>query len=188
MGHTMTTGFDDAERLRAELIREYEPYVCSVSALTKTPLEVAREAFHTCICRMLAGLQKQYAGKPITRWRRYIIRSAINEIKESGRRAHRLKTKVLAFAQLNEEERREVFRRAAPEATPLEQAARKELAALAWRELDNLSARQRQVVKGRCYDKTYKQIAADLGIDPGTARVHYHTALIELRRRLRVVA
>jgi len=179
---------DPIEELRLELSREYEKYVATVAVVTNSSEDDAREALHTVVCRMLAGLTKRPRGNPVFAWRPYIIQSAVNELRQRSRNVARRKNTVVLFSELDQDGRRQVADLQAPQRRPDVQAQQNELAALAWRELRKLPSRQRFVIARHCKGYTFHEIADACGIDPVTARRHFNIGIHELRHRLRKAA
>jgi RNA polymerase sigma-70 factor (ECF subfamily) len=73
-----------------------------------------------------------------------------------------------------------------PEQASAEPVDRSDLARAIGEALDELSEKQREVFLG-CHEQgqTLDEVAARLGISPGTARSHLHRALTSLRDRLK---
>jgi len=180
--------FELIQQLKLELIQAYEPYVRTVAGLTSTPLEDAREAFHTAICKMLVGLRKRPPGNPIVAWRPYIIQAAVNQLREQSRQVARREHNVILFSELDEEGRQQVMNIPDPHPNPLEQAEKKELEALAWEELQKLRPCERDVITKRCHGQAFGEIAGSLSVEPETARAYWARGLATLRSRLRRAA
>jgi RNA polymerase sigma factor (sigma-70 family) len=175
---------DLVQELKLELIREYERYVRGVAGLTGASEDDAREALHRAVCELLVSLKRRPAGNPALAWRPYVLRAAVyqlrNDIKERGR--------VILFSELDKDQRREVLSKASPIPTPVEQAEKNELAALAWKELGTLPRYERAVIARRCCGQSFGEIAATLDIKPSTARGFWTTGIATLRFRFRRVA
>lgn len=176
------------QQLKLELIRGYEEYVRTVACLTGTKEDEAREAFHTAFCRMLVGLKKRPSGNPIVAWRPYIIRSAINTLKEEARQVARRKRTCLLFSELDAEGKERVMSVPDPRPRPAEQAENNELATLAWKEMKKLPSHEREVIARRCQGESYKEIAKDMSIAVPTAGTYWTRGLDTLRARLRDAA
>lgn len=172
---------DLVQELKLELIREYEHYVRAVAGLTGSPEDDASEAIHRAVCELLVSLKRRPAGNPALAWRPYVIRAAVNQLRNDIKERRR----VILFSELDKDQRREVLSKASPVLTPLEQAEKNELAALAWKELGTLPRYERAVIARRCCDQSFREIAAALAIKPSTARGFWTTGIGKLRFRFR---
>jgi RNA polymerase sigma factor (sigma-70 family) len=172
------------QELKDELIRNYEKYVKGVAKAAQVSRDVAREALHRAIFRMLVGFRKRPPRNPIVAWRPYIIEGALNELRMEARR----RGGVLLFRELDQDQQRELLSKAAPGPTPAEQAQKNELAALAWKEVEKLPHYQREVIQRRCRGQSYEEIAELLGVERSTAESYWTRGIEALRLRFRAVA
>ena len=174
---------DEIEKLKLFIIRDYEEMARVVAGLLDVDLEVAREAIHTVVCKIMTGL-KERPGRSVARsWRPYVVQAAINELRSD----HRGKEKTVFFSDLAPDDQGGLVQLDSHEPTPAKKAEVNELAALAWSFLAKLPGQEREVITRRCQGGTYGEIARALGIDPVTARVHFHNGIRELRQRLEAV-
>ena len=165
--------------------RAYEPAVRRTTLrLGHGDLEEAREAVHSVILTLLDTQTRGVRKKAVTQAVAFLATSAVR----SYQRSQGMRREVL-FSELGSEERRKLFEELPGPALPAaEEAAQRELAALAWRELLKLPPRQRAVLTLRMNGFSYADISRQLGITPGNARVHAHAGLSTLRRRFHVAA
>ncbi len=172
---------EKTQQLKLVLIREYDALAPVIAKLRRVPVEVAREALHTAICKILTGLAKRPPDDRVINWRPYIVQAAVNELKmqareENGLRLFGGEKGALAIALA-----------CAPGLNHTTTVEEREFAALAWKELQNLSEPQREVITRRCKSgDPYSQIALAMGIAESTARVHFHDGIVDLRKRLGV--
>jgi len=174
--------FERVQELKLELIRGYEQYVRIVAGLTQSSEDDAREAIHSVVCRMLGGLRRRPVSNPAIAWRPYVIRAAVNHLRDEIK--HR--KAVLLFSELDKEGRRQLLAIRDPLPTPEEHLEKKETAAILWAEVATLSPREAEVLKRWAHGSSVQEIAAALGIDPSTVRVHWSRGIRHLRKRPRI--
>jgi len=174
------------QKLKLELIREYEKYVQAVAGLTSTSLEDAREAFHTSICRMLVGLKKRPPSNPIVAWRPYILQAAVNALNEKSRQVARRKHTVILFSELDTEGRQKLMAIPDPQPRPEKHLLNKETARILWEEIASLSPRQGEVLAKWAHGSSFQDISAALGVKPSTARKYWSEGIGHLRKRPRI--
>jgi RNA polymerase sigma factor (sigma-70 family) len=171
--------FELVQELKLELIREYEQYVRILAGLTGASLEDAREALHRAICRMLVGLKKRPAGDPAIAWRPYVIRAAVNHLRDEINE----RKDVLLFSELDKEGRRKLLGVPDPHPTPLERLEKNETAEILWKEVATLSPREAEVLKRWAHGANFQDIAAALAIQPSTVRELWSRGIGHLRKR-----
>ncbi len=99
---------EGVQALKLMLIREYDSIVPAVALLVGASRTQAQEALHTAICRALVGVTRRPPGNPVVAWRSYIIRTAMNVLKDEARDEARRRENenVLLFSELSPEFRR----------------------------------------------------------------------------------
>lgn len=173
--------FELVQELKLELIREYEQHVRILADLTGASMEDAREALHRAICRILVGLKKRPAGDPAIAWRPYVIRAAVNHLRDEIN-----ERKGLLFSELDKEGRRKLLGVPDPHPTPLGRLERKETAGILWKEVDTLAPREAEVLKRWAHGANFQEIAVALGIQPSTVRELWSRGIGDLRTRPRI--
>lgn len=174
---------EKTQELHRMVMREYGALAPTIASLRRVPVEVAREALHTAVTKILAKLAERPPDGRAINWRPYIVQAAVNELNQEDRKRRNLTlvggesgARALAYA-------------CAPGLTPATALEEYEFALRAWREVEHLSESQREVITRRCrYGDPFSQIALAMGIAPSTARVHFHDGIVELRKRLGIEA
>jgi len=95
---------EGVQALKLMLIREYDSIVPAVALLAGASRAQAQEALHTAICRALVGVTRRPPGNPVVAWRSYIIRTAMNVLKDEARDEARRRENenVLLFSEFSE--------------------------------------------------------------------------------------
>ncbi len=173
---------DLVQELKLELIREYEQYVRAVAGLTGSSEDDAREALHRAVCEMLVSLKRRPAGNAALAWRPYVIRAAINQLRNDFKE----RRKVILFSELDKEGRRELLSIRDPRPTPLEYLEKKETVEILWAEVKTLSPREVEVLTHWAHGSSFNELARRLKLSPSTVRVVWMRGIRNLRRRPRL--
>ena len=170
------------QELKLVLIREYEQYVRTVAGLTGSSEDDAREALHRAVSELLVSLKGRPAGNPALAWRPYVIRAAVNQLRNEIKERRR----VVLFSELDKEGRRELFSIRDPRPTPVEYLEQKETAEILWEEVDALPPREADVMKQWAHGSSFRDIARALGIEPSAVRKTWSKGIRHLRTRPRI--
>lgn len=94
---------EGVQALKLMLIREFDSIVPAVALLAGASRTEAQEALHTAICRALVGVTRRPPGNPVVAWRPFIIRTAMNVLKDEARDEARRgeNANVLLFSELS---------------------------------------------------------------------------------------
>ena len=174
------------EHARSDALADaYELAVRGAAKHLEVHFDDAREAVHEIALRVLEAQARKKRRKRLRNPRAYLTKSAVGAYRRSRGEDHRL----VLLSELSPDERVKLIEETpGPAPDPAQVAGTNELASLAWRELGNLPARQRQVVAMRSNGLRFGQIGRTLGISAGGARFHYHVGIRDLRRRFRHAA
>lgn len=173
---------DQVQELKLALIREYEQYVRIVAGLTGASEDDAREGIHRAVCRILVGLRKRPIGDPAMAWRPYVIRAAVNHLRNEIEQRH----KAIPFSELDKEGRRKLLALRDPRPTPEEHLEKKETKEILWAEVATLAPRKAEILEKWAHGAGFQEIAKALGLQPSTVRKYWSEAIAELRSRPRV--
>ena len=172
------------QALQDTYLRDHDSIVSVVSVLGGAPRIDAQDALQTAVWRVLAGSRRGRHGRPVRAWRPYLVRAALNALRDERAK----KARLVLFSELTPEEREKLFALPDPRPTPAEQAERNELAALAWEELSRLPEHERAVIVRRCCGQSFREIARALRLKPSTARGFWSKGIARLRAQFREAA
>ena len=172
------------QALQDTYLREHDSIVSVVSALAGASKIDVQDALQTAVWRVLAGGRRGRRGRPVRAWRPYLVRAALNALRDERAK----KARLVLFSELTPEEREKLLALPDPRPTPAEQAERNELAALAWEELSRLPKQEHMVIVRRCCGQSFREIARALRIKPSTARGFWSKGIAGIRARFREAA